>query len=80
MHGALILQGCVAMVFGALVFVLRAKQVRREMDETMMRNDNTMLGTAALAGFCVEHLGVGEMVQNASGTKQEVEICNGHTQ
>lgn len=48
MHGALILQGCVAMVFGALVFVLRARQVRREMDETMMRNDNTVLGTAAV--------------------------------
>ena len=43
MHGALILHGCVTMAFGALVFILRTRQVRREMDETMMRNDNTAL-------------------------------------
>lgn len=37
MHAALILHGCIVMVFGALVFALRAKQVRRELDETMIR-------------------------------------------
>ncbi|KIM65028.1 hypothetical protein SCLCIDRAFT_23124 [Scleroderma citrinum Foug A] len=62
MHGALILQGCVVMVFGALVFILRVRQVRREMDETMMGNGNTALGTVAVAGSGVEHLGEGKTV------------------
>ena len=62
MHGALILQGCVVMVFGALVFILRVRQVRREMDETMMGNGNTAFGTVAVAGSGVEHLGEGKTV------------------
>jgi len=47
MHIALILHGCVIMVFGLLVFLLRAKQARREIDESMMKN-NTFLGSATL--------------------------------
>ena len=50
------------MVFGALVFILRVRQVRREMDETMMGNGNTALGTVAVAGSGVEHLGEGKTV------------------
>ncbi|KAL4073952.1 major facilitator superfamily domain-containing protein [Scleroderma citrinum] len=60
MHDALILHGCVVMVFGALVFFLRAKQIRREMDEAMMKNNaflgNTTTGTAGTAeGGSAEH-------------------------
>lgn len=35
MNNALILHGTVVMVFAALVFFLRARQARRELDESM---------------------------------------------
>ena len=35
MSRAIILQGTVVLVFGALVFFIRARQARREMDESM---------------------------------------------
>ena len=35
MNNAIILQGVIVLVFGAGVFFVRARQARREMDETM---------------------------------------------
>ena len=55
MHAALILHGCVVMVCGAFVFALRARQVRREKDEIMMKNNNNSLEIAGVAKGDVEH-------------------------
>ncbi|KAG6331792.1 hypothetical protein ID866_7298 [Astraeus odoratus] len=55
MHNALILHGCVIMVFGAFVFILRAKQARREMDETMMRRDALSDTVVAAEEGRIEH-------------------------
>lgn len=41
MRTALVFHGVIVMVFGASVFFVRAKQVRREMDERMAQLDHT---------------------------------------
>lgn len=82
-HAALILHGCVIAVFGSLVFLLRAKQARREIDETMMKNEtfvgSATLGIADIAEYGNEHRSSGEetiVVPTANGTRAE---AGGHT-
>lgn len=53
MRDALILHGCVVMVFSSLIFFLRAKQARREVDEAMIKA--TVLGAVNAGGVGWSH-------------------------
>lgn len=53
MRDALILHGCVVMVFSSLIFFLRAKQARREVDEAMIKA--TVLGAVNAGGVSWSH-------------------------
>lgn len=50
MNNALILHGVVVMVFGVLVFFVRARQARRELDESMARENVVPMVSTSAAG------------------------------
>ncbi|KAI6134496.1 major facilitator superfamily domain-containing protein [Pisolithus thermaeus] len=79
MHDALIFHGCVVMVCGSFIFFLRAKQVRRKMDEVMIEDIAPSSGADIPGSRPVKHFsrtGVPplEMVEITDSPKYEARV------
>ncbi|KAL4073954.1 major facilitator superfamily domain-containing protein [Scleroderma yunnanense] len=87
MHSALVLHGCIILVFDSLVFFLRAKQVRREIDEVMTRNSALLANAPPVSTLegTIEHPGdvkepIMGMAQSARRSKAEAGVHDDDTQ